>query len=444
MKKLLLASVVITGALLAALLYKQLVVEREFGPAGMVGASLLAALFLSLLLTRLLFGTRHRALIANLWLAAGSITVSYLVLDVVAGLLLIRPLSPPLVPDEYRHHRLVPNSYSEFRRRDFSYIQRVNSLGLRGREVPAEKPANGYRIVMLGDSFTMGMGVGDDQTFSVLLEGELKPTVAACGRSIEVLNAGVDSYAPVLSFLQLKRDLWPLKPDMVVLNLDVSDLVQESAYRREAVRGPDGEIVAVPIRRGRESLIDRIRTWTERHLFFTRAALFYANRLLNYRNVNITVRDVVTQANAEIVAHTLSGDVDRSEQWRAIFDSIVKMKAFCENHGVEFILTVYPWAHQVSDTEWIPGRYTFMPRNAVASDKSLNTVHELSASNNIQLIDLFPAFRAYKGHDALYYSHDQHWTPAGHRVVADGIAEQLRARYSTALVQVAVTEFRLQ
>jgi hypothetical protein len=429
MKKVLFACVAITGALLAAMLYKQVFVERELGPAAMVGASLLAALCLSLLLTLLLYGTRHRALIANLWLAASSVTVSYLVLDVVAGLLLIRPLSPPLVPDEYRHHRLVPNSYAEFRRRDFSYIQRVNSLGLRGREVPAEKPTNSYRIVMLGDSFTMGMGVEDDQTFSVLVERSLKQDGAKCGRSIEVLNAGVDSYAPILSFLQLKRDLWPLKPDMVVLNLDVSDLVQESAYRRESVRGPDGEIVAVPLLRGRDSLLERIRTWTERHLFFTRAALFYANRLLNYRNV--TVHDVVTQANSEIVAHTLADDpVDRREQWRAVFDSLVKIKAFCENHGVEFILTVYPWAHQVSDTEWIPGRYTFMPRNAVASEKSANTVRELSASNHIQLIDLFPAFRAYKGQDALYFIHDQHWTPAGHRVVAVGLADHIRARYS--------------
>jgi len=429
MKKVLFASVAVTGALLAAVLYRQVFLEREFGPTAMVGASALAILFLSLLLTLLLYQTRCRPLIANMWLAAGSVVVSYLLLDVVAGALLIRPLSPPLVPDEYRHHRLVPNSYSEFRRRDFSYIQRVNSLGLRGREIPAAKPTNSYRLVMLGDSFTMGMGVEDDQTFSVLLERSLKPSVASCGKAIEVLNAGVDSYAPILSFLQLKRDLGPLKPDMVVLNLDVSDLVQESAYRREAVRGPDGEIVAVPIRLGRESLLERIRTWTERHLFFTRAALFYANRLMNYRN--LTVHDVVTQARAEIVAHTLANDVDRSEQWRAVFDSLVKIQAWCENHGTEFVLTVYPWAHQVSDTEWIPGRYTFMPRNAVASLKSPNTVHELSVAHGIQLVDLFPAFRAYKGREALYFSHDQHWTPAGHRVVADALADQLRARYST-------------
>ncbi len=57
-----------------------------------------------------------------------------------------------------------------------------------------------------------------------------------------MLNAGVDSYAPVLSFIQLKRELTQLEPDLVILNLDVSDLAQESAYRRQAVFGDDGEV----------------------------------------------------------------------------------------------------------------------------------------------------------------------------------------------------------
>ena len=89
----------------------------------------------------------------------------------------------------------------------------------------------------------------DDQTAAVLLEQSLRQKLAACnGRPLEVLNAGVDSYAPVLSFIQLKRELTQLEPDLVILNLDVSDLAQEAAYRRQAVFGDDGEVEAVPQR----------------------------------------------------------------------------------------------------------------------------------------------------------------------------------------------------
>jgi hypothetical protein len=95
----------------------------------------------------------------------------------------------------------------------------VNNLGLRSPDRPAGKPPDRYRILMLGDSFTMGKGVEDHHTFSVLLERSLNEKVPACnGRTIEVLNAGVDSYAPILSFIQLQRDLHRLEPDVVVLN----------------------------------------------------------------------------------------------------------------------------------------------------------------------------------------------------------------------------------
>ena len=193
-------------------------------------------------------------------------------LDLAAGWILIGTLSPPLVPDRYRHHALVPDSQAEIRQRDFAYIQHVNHLGLRGRETTVEKPAGTRRVLMLGDSFTMGKGVEDDETFSVLVEATLQTSLAACGGgSVEVLNGGIDSYAPILSYLQFDRELARLAPDLVVLNLDNSDLIQEAAYRQQAVRDPNGDIIAVP-QLAHDSLYERFISWASRNLFFTRVA----------------------------------------------------------------------------------------------------------------------------------------------------------------------------
>jgi hypothetical protein len=429
MRTFLVGLIVATGVLLGGLLFEQLIVEGTLGPAAMLGAALLGTVLLALVATLLLSRTRHRVLVGNVWLATCSVAVTYLILDLAAGWILIRPLSPPLVPDQVVHHRLVPDSYAEFQQRDFSYLQRVNKHGLRGQEFATEKAPGTYRVVMLGDSFTMGKGVEDDQTFSVLVERFVNEKKGPRCKTMEVLNGGVDSYAPILSFLQLKRDLQPLHPDLVVLNLDVSDLVQEAAYRTQAVRGPDGEVVGVPQHAQSESPVERIRVWTERHMFFTRVLLLYANKALGYRE--LTVRDVVTRANVETVAHTLTGDVDRTKQWHDIFESLANMKAYCREHGIEFLLTVYPWAHEISDTEWVPGRYAFMPHDAKASHSRMRTIQELAAANEMPLLDVTPTFQGYRGTEPLYFKYDMHWTTTGHQVMAQALGEYLTQKHTT-------------
>lgn len=424
------ALVVLAGLLLAGMLFQQLVVEGGIGPAAMAAVVVLSLVFLALLATLAAYRTRFRGLVGKLWLAAFSTTLAYFVIDFAAGKLLIQPLSPPLVADEYRHHRLIPNSHAEFRQPDFAYVQHVNNLGLRGPDMVAEKPPGTYRIVMLGDSFTMGKGVEDNETFSALLAASLPPRIAACGGpAIEVLNGGVDSYAPVLSYIQLKREIAPLRPDLVVLNLDVSDLVQESAYRSQAVYRDDGDIVAVPQRPTSGGSYEKFRDWTSRNLFFTRLILFHVNKRLQHRE--LTVRDVVTEANLEIAAHTLAGDRDRTVQWDAIFDSLLRIKAYADQNGIGFLLTIYPWGHQVSAREWVPGRYNYIPQDSVASERSRETVHRLAAAHGIEVIDLFDGLRSYDGDELLYFKYDNHWTTAGHRVVARGMEAALwRARLS--------------
>jgi hypothetical protein len=52
------------------------------------------------------------------------------------------------------------------------------------------------------------------------------------------------------------------------------------------------------------------------------------------------------------VAHTFADDkAPREDQWRNVFDSIMKIKAFTDGKRMRFMLTVYPWPHQISDSD---------------------------------------------------------------------------------------------
>jgi hypothetical protein len=403
----------------AGFVYQQAVVEGGFGPAALFGTGVLAVVVLTLAVLTYLSGTRHRELVANVLTACIATVVSYLALDLLAGWLLIVPLSPPLVPDPYLHHALVPNSHAELRQPDFSYIQRVNHLGLRGREMTVEKPAGTKRILMLGDSFTMGKGVEDNQTFSVLVEQSLQGLLASCGGgSVEVLNAGVDSYAPVLSRLQFERKLARLAPDLVVLNFDHSDLVQEAAYRKQAVRDLNGEIVAVP-QVAHDSLYEQFVSWTSRRLFLTRALLVYVNRAMGHRE--LTVRRVVNEASREHFAHTLEGDVDRTAQWHDVFESIRRIKHQADSIQAEFLLSTYPWGHQLDNVGWASGRDAFMKNGERTTDLTQRTIRDRSAALGIDLFEALPVFQQYRGSEPLYFDHDPHWTPAGQRIMAEGL-----------------------
>ena len=340
-----------------------------------------------------------------------------------------------MIPDQFLHHKLEPSTYWELRTREYDYVQRVNTIGLRGSDIQLRKKPDTYRILMLGDSFTMGRGVSDDHTFSALLEESLNgKTRTLDGKNFEVLNAGVDSYTPLLSFIQLTKIASPLEPDLVVLNLDMSDLLQEVGYRNAATLGADGEIAGVD---GREEEVEKegfspataVRHWVDQNLYVTRLILFYLDEWAEDSDES-TIRNTVVLANPELLRHTLSEDeADRREQWQNIFDSILKIKKYCEDEDMSFLLTLYPWGHQVNETEWVPGRRRFIPDGAVVSDKSVHRVEDFAATVNIEVLSVFPAFRSYDGESPLYFKYDPHWTATGHKLMAREFERFIEATY---------------
>lgn len=90
---------------------------------------------------------------------------------------------------------------------------RHNSLGFRGGTEHAER-GTGPRILTIGDSFTYGLGVRDEETFAAQL-GKLTKA--------EVINAGVNAYGVDQALLMWEQDGRRFKPEVVVLGYYVDD-----------------------------------------------------------------------------------------------------------------------------------------------------------------------------------------------------------------------------
>lgn len=407
--------------------FRLVVVGGEPGPLFVALMSALALLALALGYSVRVHGTRAWHTARALWMSALFAAGTYVAIDVLAGRLLIVPLSPPTLADAVVHHRLRPDTRFESTTDDYHYVLRVNAIGTRGAEIALPKPRGTHRILMLGDSFTLGKGVDDGETFAALTGEHLNRRLSSgLGVRFDVVNAGVDSYSPVLSYLQL-RSLAPIvEPDFVVLNLDMSDLEQETAYRALARRDARGAIVAVP---SGEYPGEIAWAWIDRHLYVTRLV---AHLLAGVAQPGDTaeVRDTVLTARREVIAHTLVDDrADRAAQWRDLFDSIRAVQAYCAQARIPFLLTTYPWGHQVGPTQWREGRRLFLDEGDLPSDRSVNTIRALAAEYGIDLVDAFAAFRERAG-ERLYFDRDLHWTPAGHRLMAEVLGEALEERLS--------------
>jgi len=99
----------------------------------------------------------------------------------------------------------------------------INSEGLRDREFSLEKPPGVYRVLMLGDSTTLGWGVREEDTAAKLLERKLNEALPPGFNHVEVINTGVGNYDTVQEVTYYETIGWKYHPDLVVLVFFIND-----------------------------------------------------------------------------------------------------------------------------------------------------------------------------------------------------------------------------
>ncbi len=125
----------------------------------------------------------------------------------------------------------------------------TNQRGFRGRlELDLPIPPGTRRVICLGDSFTMGYGVADDQSYPSQLQ-EL------CG-GIQVVNMGQGGYGLDQDYLWYKRDGEPLAADVLVVAVIAEDFYRMGSnrfigYAKPSLEAKDGKLIVrgVPVPR---------------------------------------------------------------------------------------------------------------------------------------------------------------------------------------------------
>lgn len=89
-----------------------------------------------------------------------------------------------------------------------------NSAGLRDKDYPPSPPRGTIRILVLGSSTALGLGIPEALTFPRLLEKNLR----AAGRKVEVINAAMTGYCTTQAAFRLKELLSLYQPKLVLYN----------------------------------------------------------------------------------------------------------------------------------------------------------------------------------------------------------------------------------
>ncbi|MFQ5689096.1 MAG: SGNH/GDSL hydrolase family protein [Gemmatimonadota bacterium] len=270
-----------------------------------------------------------------------------------------------LWPSRHLHY-----SYPPARPRRLSVIS--NSLGFRNRR-EFDEPDDRCRLLLAGDSYTFGEGVEASERFSNLLE-TMEP-------DWRVDNMGMTGYGPDLMEMALERVVPRARPDLVALLISFDDF-------RRVRRWYAGMGFAIPRYRLVGERLERIpyprpRPWDESHLY------------------HAFLRALAREGK-------LFGPLT-DEEWRLnrrILDRVLDLGA------EQAFLTVLAY---------LPG-----PWKGAVNDRRREWLGAYAREHAVPFLDLSAAIHSADS-DSVFLTENSHYSPAGHRIVAEELHGLLRS-----------------
>ncbi|HUU36340.1 MAG TPA: SGNH/GDSL hydrolase family protein [Vicinamibacterales bacterium] len=312
----------------------------------------------------------------------GMAIVGLLLLEGVLRVVSIDLPAPPIYPGDHvavesentdpdLGWKLAPNRTVEQPFEDGAFTYHTNALGFRGSAAAIAPGTRG--VAFLGDSYTLGHGVADDETFPSLLASRL--SLSPC------CNFGVSGYSIGQMWRTLETHALPLQPSAVVLSFIFNDFYREQAYHQFSTwtRRPVFTLVGgVPV-----PMTEANRPGAVYRLFAQHTKLYAA-----WMRVE----------SAAIKRYPVGGT------WRLNHAIFAAIRDACRAQGVP-LLVVY-----------LPQRDLYQPLPMLAPE---------FAALGIDFVDLSLALPP--DPRSLYFSRDLHMNAAGNRFVADRLEGTLRA-----------------
>lgn len=307
--------------------------------------------------------------------------------------------------------------------RERRYRVYTNNLGFKDTAVrEASLISSTRRIVLIGDSFTEAIGLPFEDSFAGMLyaAGQVhKP-------KIEILNAGVGSYSPIIYYKKVKYFLdLGLQFDELVVLPDMSDVLDEAVryfcidddpeYRKhctneDAYRFENASGFGAFLQK-RFIVTDNVRMWIKYRLHMWNN--FGKNPKLEHSPLDAwSDPDLIARFGWQrfFAPLGIEGGITRS------LKNMQNLSDLLRARGIKLVVAVYPYGAQIADQQ--------------SANHQIAMYQEFCARHGAQFINLFPIFfAAAKAHadwrTRYFLPDDIHYNREGNRLVFAELIRQL-------------------
>ncbi len=304
---------------------------------------------------------------------------------------------PQVTPGYIRTHpirgyELRPN----FKGKTYNANFQTNSYGLRDEERPISRGNETYRIVILGDSITMGIGVELQDTFPKVLERKFKDSYKT---SVQVFNLGVSSYNTISEYLYLLESYDKFLPHLVIFEFtSVNDTVIDRHFL-EGRRGMNGNFFLGMVKDYLRYLYSY--QWLAEKYYLVRYNLKYGLFFNKHPEVHLNARSCEEEQYYQ----------DGYPGWLKTQGTFKKIAQFCQDKNIFLIFVIH--ANNVKLSPFLESD------RAYAIIKKVTMSLRNSGIKHILILD--ELFRKYSGRESMLWvrANDSHFSPLAHQLVGE-------------------------
>lgn len=280
-------------------------------------------------------------------------------------------------------------------------VYQINADGFRDDLYERPKPADTFRILVLGDSVAFGYGVEMEATFPKRMEASL----AAATRQprFEVLNLGVSGYNPFTE-AALLRDLLPrYQPDLVLVQFCINDLNDPTLHfdvqtRQHLGAIPDAAYPDPAKRRAPASPPGLL------------LRLCRSSSVCSRIDDTLLAATAVDPGTAQQEAAAVPVERGDGPHWQWLSGLYAEMAAKSRAAGAEFAVIAFPYPRQLGTD---------------GQQRVRDEIVALGEHGGWLVIDPLESFRAASRHGQPLFLDWWHPSPRGHRLAARESLRQL-------------------